>query len=102
MLFNKPDLILELEAKEPLGRSDHNMIRFNLQIEREKVKLDVLVVQLSKGDYRGMMEELAKIDWKGALVGIKVEQQWREFLRIIRKMQEHFIPKRKKYSMRSG
>ena len=45
-----------------------------------------------------MREELAKVDWKGTLAGMTVEQQWQVFLGIIQKMQDQFIPKRKKDS----
>lgn len=54
--------------------------KFNLQFEREKIKWDVSVILLSKGNYRGMREELAKIHWKGIVVEMTVEQQWPEFL----------------------
>ncbi|XP_055486669.1 uncharacterized protein LOC129693972 [Leucoraja erinacea] len=74
------------------------MISFNLQFEKEKVKSEVAVMKLNKGDYEGMREELAKIDWKGILAGMMVEQQWQEFLGINRKTQDHLIPKRKKDS----
>lgn len=37
------------------------MIDSNLQFEREKLKLDVSVLSLSKGNYRYMREEMAKL-----------------------------------------
>ncbi|XP_055500270.1 uncharacterized protein LOC129702543 [Leucoraja erinacea] len=95
-LCNEPDLIKELEVKEPLGGSDHSMVRFNLHLEREKGRSEVSVLELNKGDY--IREELAKDDWKDTLAGMTVEQQWQVFRGIIQKMQDQFIPKRKKGS----
>jgi len=53
----------------PLGISDHNMIEFTLQLEREKLESDVMVLQLNKGNCKDMREELARVDWKGRLAG---------------------------------
>ena len=45
VMCNEADLIMELKVKEPLGSSDHNMIEFTLQFEREKLESDVMVLQ---------------------------------------------------------
>lgn len=44
------------------------------------MKSDVSVLQLSKGDNRGMREELAKVDWERLQAGMRVDQQWQELL----------------------
>eukprot|EP00061_Rhincodon_typus_P010168 g34249.t1 len=80
VMCNETDLIRELKVKEPLGGNDHHMIEFTLQFGREKLESDVTVLHLSKGNYRDMREELARVVWKGSLAGMMVEQQWQEFL----------------------
>jgi len=60
------------------------MIESGLQFEREKVEADVMVLQLNKGNYRGMREELVRIDWEQSRAGKTVKQQWQEFLGVIR------------------
>eukprot|EP00061_Rhincodon_typus_P008540 g31239.t1 len=40
VLCNEADLIRELKVKELLDGSDHNMIEFTLQFEREKMESD--------------------------------------------------------------
>jgi len=96
-LCNEADLINELKVKDPLGSSDHNIIEFGLQFERGEVESDVMVLQLNKGNYRGMMEELMRIDWKQSRAGKTVEQQWQEFLGLIQVTQRKFIPKKRKH-----
>ncbi|XP_072107366.1 uncharacterized protein [Mobula birostris] len=98
VLCNEPEVIGEIEVKEPLGGSDHNMIEFTVKLEKEKPKSDVSVFQWSKGNYSGMREELAKVDWKETLAGRTAEQQWLEFMREMRKVQDRYIPKKKKFS----
>ena len=85
-------------GNEPLESSDHNMIEFTLQFEREKLESDVMVLQLNKGNYKDMREELARVDWKGNLAGKTVEQQCQEFLGVIREAQQKFIPRRRKHA----
>ena len=53
---------------------------------------------MNKGNYKDMREELARVDWKGSLAGKTVEQQWQEFLGVIRETQQKFIPKRRKHA----
>eukprot|EP00061_Rhincodon_typus_P004952 g23807.t1 len=48
VMYNEADLIRELKVKERLGGSDHNIIEFTLQFEREKLESDVTVLQLTK------------------------------------------------------
>ncbi|XP_059836835.1 uncharacterized protein LOC132399922 [Hypanus sabinus] len=95
VLCNEPDLIRDLEVKKPLGGSDHN-ICLNLQFEKEKGKSDVSILQLNIGNYGAMREELAKVQRNKTLAGKTVEQQWQVFLGIMQKVQDQFIPKRKK------
>jgi len=40
--------------------------------------------------------ELARVDWERILEGKMVEQQWQEFLGVIRETQQYFISRKKK------
>eukprot|EP00061_Rhincodon_typus_P010188 g34283.t1 len=51
------------------------MVEFSLKFEREKLEVDVTVLQLRKVNYKNMRKELARVDWKGNLAGKTVEQQ---------------------------
>eukprot|EP00061_Rhincodon_typus_P002086 g16573.t1 len=73
------------------------MIEFTLQFEREKIGSEVMVLQLNKGDYRGMREELGRINWERSPAGKTVEQQWQEILGVIQETQKKFTPRRKKH-----
>eukprot|EP00061_Rhincodon_typus_P013795 g40388.t1 len=94
VLCNEADLIRELKVKEPLG-TDRNMIEFILQFERKKIESEVMVLQLNKGNYRGMKEELGRTDWERNLAGKTMEQYWQEFLGVIQEIQQKFIPRKK-------
>ena len=100
VLCNEKELISDLEVKEPLGGSDHNMISFYLQFERDKGRSEVSVLQLNKGDYGAMREELAKVKWMDVLAEKTMDQQWQIFLGIMHKVINQFIPLRRKDSKR--
>ncbi|XP_059827241.1 uncharacterized protein LOC132394851 [Hypanus sabinus] len=76
VLCNDQDLISDLEVKEPLGGSDHNIISFYPQFEKDKGRSEVSVLQLNRGDYGAMREELAKVNWMDIPAEKTVEQQW--------------------------
>ncbi|XP_059850476.1 uncharacterized protein LOC132407666 isoform X1 [Hypanus sabinus] len=92
VLCNDPEVIRELKVKEHLGNSDHNMIEFTLKLEKEKLNSDVSVFQWKKGNYNGTRGEPAEVDWKGTLPGRTAEQQWLEFLRKMREVQDKYFP----------
>ncbi|XP_059823488.1 uncharacterized protein LOC132392907 [Hypanus sabinus] len=98
VLCNEQDLISDLEVKEPLGGSDHNMISFYLQFEKDKGRSEVSVLQFNRGNFGAMREELAKVNWMDVLAEKTVEQQWQVFLGIMHKVQNQFIPWRRKDS----
>ncbi|XP_059816057.1 uncharacterized protein LOC132387717 isoform X1 [Hypanus sabinus] len=76
VLCHEPDLISDLEVKEPLGGSDHNMICFYLQFEKDKGSSEVSVLQLNSGNYGAMREELAKVHRTDIPAEKTMEQQW--------------------------
>ena len=51
VMCNETDWIRERKVGEPLGSSDHSMIEFTLQFEREKLESDRMEFQLNKGNY---------------------------------------------------
>ncbi|XP_059841906.1 uncharacterized protein LOC132402876 [Hypanus sabinus] len=72
-------------------RNTYYNMDYNLQFEKEKRKSHVSVLQLNKGNYGAMREELAKVQWNNT-----VEQKWQVFLGIMQKAQDRFISNRKK------
>ena len=92
VLCNETGIINDLSVRDPLRRSDHSMVEFKIQMEREKVKSSTNVLCLNKGDYNGMREELAKVDWKHKLYGGSIEEQWRTFKTIFYTAQQKYIP----------
>ena len=52
-----------LEIKEPLGRSDHNQMHFNINIKSDKTKVKQCRRDFRKGNYKEIRKRLAIIDW---------------------------------------
>ncbi|XP_072891347.1 butyrophilin subfamily 3 member A2-like isoform X1 [Hemitrygon akajei] len=47
--------------------------------EEGEAEVRCIVLQWSKGNYRGMTEELARIHWKRTLAGMTAKQEWLEY-----------------------
>ena len=92
VLCNETGIINDLTVRDPLGRSDHSMVEFKIQMEREKVKSNTSVLCLNKGIDNGMRKELAKVDWEQKLYGGTIEEQWRTFKAIFHSAQQKYIP----------
>ena len=54
--------LINLIVRDPLGKSDHSVIEFQIKMEGEIVSSKTSVLCLNKGDYNGMRKELAKLD----------------------------------------
>ncbi|XP_072881564.1 uncharacterized protein [Hemitrygon akajei] len=66
----------KLEEQHQELESARGQISFYLQFEKDKGRSEVSVLQLNKGDYGAMREELAKVKWTDILAEKTVEQQW--------------------------
>eukprot|EP00061_Rhincodon_typus_P008610 g31367.t1 len=60
-------IIDNLIVRDPLGRNNHSIAEFKIQMEDKKVKSNTRVLFLNKRDYNGMREKLAKNE-KGDLI----------------------------------
>ena len=77
-----------------LGKSDHDILLFDLYIPKEKPTLSKqsLNFNYKKGDYKKMREELKDIDWS-YIIDLNVEEQWTEFKYKLFNTIENNVPK---------
>ena len=63
VLCNERGFISNLEVRDPLGKSDHNMVKCFIKMENETVKSETRVLKLRKANFDGMRRALARISW---------------------------------------
>ena len=63
VISSQRELVDNVEIKEPLGRSDHNQMHFNINIKSDKTKVKQCRRDFRKGNYKEIRKRLAIIDW---------------------------------------
>ena len=93
VLSNSDHLVQELTVGEALGNSDHQIVRFNLGIEKGKITENaVKVPNFHKGDYVKLRSLLNFVDWDVEFRGKNAYGMWDTFKHIINVVQEQCIP----------
>ena len=87
------EMIKELSLLNPLGKSDHLVLKMILN---ESVCCTVPEPRykslLHKGDYNGIRGEIEEIDWDTLFLEKSVDQSWQLFKDILLSLQDKYIP----------
>ena len=95
VLVNDQDLTSEIEHLDPLGKSDHHVLKFQLQIQKSKIKYTPKYsYNLKKGDYRKMREEFQDQNWQD-MHNMALEEAWEHIKTLIHSSMDKHIPKKK-------
>ena len=99
LLFtNEENLLSNMEILQPLGKSDHSIIKFSIPISSEQTK-PIIKVQYEKGDYTKFKEDLSKINWADELNKHPedVNEQWTFFKTNFSKIEIKYVPRKTVY-----
>ena len=96
VITNEENLIDKVEILEPLGKSDHSVISFNIICEEES-QPPVIKSMYEKGDYAKFNSEMSKIKWEEELDKFagNVGKQWSFFKEKYDKIERICIPKKR-------
>ena len=92
VLVNSESIVSEITHCNPLGKSDHDVLKFDLYIEKSYMKREDVKLDLKKGNYCAMKDEIGKYDWQ-VLHDMNVEDCWITIRDCIIKSMEDNIPK---------
>ena len=102
LLSNDPNMVEEVEVRENLGASDHDIVcakillRVRVQDSRERL-LDFRKVNLE-----GMRRELGDVDWETPTTGQSASEKWETFEDQMCGVQSKYIPRRCKLEAEGG
>jgi len=102
LLTNVPDLISDLQVQCPLSTSDHNVVKFGVNICCDNnVSDNQDIVQsyydFSSGDYEAMESYLMNVNWSYEFTFVfNVEDYWQIFANHLNTAIEAYIPVKKK------
>ena len=93
VLTSEEAMIENLEIKENLSTSDHNIIYWHLITKTEMHQNTATKFNFSRADYANLMECLRKIDWDLKFQDQDVEKMWNVFSDIMNELIVQFVPK---------
>ena len=80
VLSSQKEFVDNVGIQEPLGRSDHNQLHFNINIKSDKTKVKQCRRDFRKGKYKTIRKSLALIDWDDKMKNKTATECW-NFLR---------------------
>ena len=94
VLLNEDEMVQNIEARSPLGKSDHVVISFQLLCYMEvESNTDTARFQYNKGDYNNMRNELSSVNWEEEMRSKDANNAWKLFANKIHEAMEKSIPK---------
>jgi Reverse transcriptase (RNA-dependent DNA polymerase)/Endonuclease-reverse transcriptase len=96
------NLIEDVRYKNPIGKSDHVVLEWDLLIETADVAGKQRKFNYCKGDYAKMTEKLSEVDWKSLFENKSVDQMWSLFKDIVLSLTEQYVPLKEEFKKRKG
>ena len=94
ILTNEEDMISELEHLSPLGKSDHELLKFKYNCYISRFNSKQARYSYNRGDYDSIRETM-RINWTEKLESLNsVEEKWQFIKKVISDAIEIHIPKR--------
>ena len=76
MLSSQKEFVDNVVIQEPLGSSDHNQLRFNINIKSDKTKVKQCRRDFRKGKYKEIRKSLAIVDWDDKMKNKTATECW--------------------------
>ena len=94
ILVNDDDMISDITHHSPIGRSDHDVLIFELYIPKESnIKPTTMSYQLKRGDYKKMRQESKDFNWK-VMNDLNTNKSWILFKNKLHELMNNHIPKK--------
>ena len=96
------NVIEEIKYTDPLGKSDHVTMMWDLLIETTKPASNQPKFNYCKGDYDSITAKLLLVDWKATFQNTTANQRWLIFKRVLATLTEEYIPLKEEFRKRKG
>ena len=91
-LTDRNDLIGKVEDIGPIGKSDHTLIKVELNVANTSNKSKELRPQFHRADFDKIKGELVSINWENELKDLDTNQCWEKFRAIQDKIIAQYVP----------
>lgn len=92
---SEESMIDNIEVREHLSTSDHNILCWNLITKTEISSSNAVRYNFSKGDYSKINKHLSDVDWDTELKDLDPDNMWNVFCNIMNNLVVEFVPQMK-------
>ena len=92
VLCDQENMVTGLTMEGRFGKSDHNIVTFNLRVTRPKDPSHRLLPNYRKAEFGKIREVVEKMEWKEMMKGKLVDENWTAMSEKIKKLMVDFIP----------
>ena len=92
VLSSQKELVDNVKIFEPLGKSNHNQIHFDINVKSESKNKKTNKGNFHKGNYKDMRIYLAKLDWNNMLMNKIAIECWNSLKYEIESIIDKFVP----------
>lgn len=91
LIVSHLNLVRCFEIHEPIGNSDHNTVKFTINIENKIYNNCMKIPDFKKANFKGFKDSLSNCDWDAILTG-NTNIMWESFQQIFKEKEKVFVP----------
>ena len=95
ILCDKENMVTEVQLEGRIGKSDHDMISFEMCVSKTKEIVKRLLPDYRKAKFTEMRESMRKVNWDRELEGKSVNEAWNSIKGHTKSLMSEFVPMKK-------
>uniref|UniRef100_A0A803KG92 Reverse transcriptase domain-containing protein n=1 Tax=Xenopus tropicalis TaxID=8364 RepID=A0A803KG92_XENTR len=92
VISNNNELISNICVGEHLGNSDHNMVSFEIMLQRQLYKGVTKTLNFRRADFASIRASLQCVNWERLFMGLDTEGKWNIFKTLLCRYTQQYIP----------
>uniref|UniRef100_A0A803JG40 Reverse transcriptase domain-containing protein n=1 Tax=Xenopus tropicalis TaxID=8364 RepID=A0A803JG40_XENTR len=92
VISNNNELISNICVGEHLGNSDHNMVSFEIMLQRQRYKGVTKTLNFRRADFASIRASLQCVNWERLFMGLDTEGKWNIFKTLLCRYTQQYIP----------
>ncbi|KAE8597549.1 hypothetical protein XENTR_v10016507 [Xenopus tropicalis] len=92
VISNNTELISNICVGEHLGNSDHNMVSFEIMLQRQLYKGVTKTLNFRRADFASIRASLQCVNWVRLFMGLDTEGKWNIFKTLLCRYTQQYIP----------
>uniref|UniRef100_A0A803JLD2 Reverse transcriptase domain-containing protein n=1 Tax=Xenopus tropicalis TaxID=8364 RepID=A0A803JLD2_XENTR len=92
VISNNTELISNICVGEHLGNSDHNMVSFEIMLQRQLYKGVTKTLNFRRADFASLRASLQCVNWERLFMGLDTEGKWNIFKTLLCRYTQQYIP----------